>query len=63
MYELTGKVSFEGEDLHLKITDLTCTGDQEFSVKGKNKEEKAKLHSVAGKLIPTIVEHFNSYKE
>lgn len=28
MYELTGKIKFEGEDLCIKIEELTCSGDQ-----------------------------------
>ena len=42
---------------------MTCTGDQEFGVKGKTKEEKEKLRAVASKVVAVVVEHFGSYKE
>ena len=63
LYEISGDISFEGEDLKIKLVELTCSGDQDYVVKGKKAEEKAKLSSVAGKLVSLVVETFNRYKE
>jgi hypothetical protein len=63
MYEITGKVNFEGEELYLKLEEFTCSGDQEYSIKGKKKEEKEKLKPFAKKVASLIVGVFNSYKE
>lgn len=51
LFELTGKVVFEGEGLEIKLEDVTCTGDREYSVKGKVKEERERVSKVAGKLV------------
>ena len=63
MYEISGKIKFEGEELYVKLEELTCSGDQEFSVKGKKKEEREKLKPFASKIVSLVVEVFNRYKE
>jgi len=47
LYEISGKVNFEGEDLFLNLKEFTCSGDREYEVKGKKAEERAKLLSLA----------------
>ena len=37
LFELTGKMVFEGDGLEIKLDDITCTGDRDYSVKGKVK--------------------------
>ena len=62
MYEISGKISFEGEDLFIKLEDISCSGDRDYRVSGKVKEEKEKLLTVSEKMIGVIVQAFNSYK-
>lgn len=63
LYEITGRVRFEGEDLELKLQELTCSGDREFQVKGKSKEERALLQAAAGQILEVVVGCFNRFKE
>jgi hypothetical protein len=55
LYEITGTLKFEGDELELKLKELTCSGDQEWGVKGKVKEEKERLRSVGGKIVGAVV--------
>ena len=34
---MTGRVAFEGDGLEIKLEDISCTGDRDYSVKGKVK--------------------------
>lgn len=43
LYDLSGEIKFEGDALLIKIKEVACSGDQEYTVKGKKKEEKEKL--------------------
>lgn len=63
LFEVTGTVRFEGEDLELKLEEITCSGDREYSVKGKKKEERSVLEGAAEQIVEAIVGCFNRYKE
>lgn len=62
LYELSGEIKFEGEELMLKIQEVACSGDQEYTVKGKKQEEKEKLIAVGEKIIQVMVDCLNQYK-
>ena len=42
---------------------MNCTGDREFRVIGKDKDEKVRLNKVAGEVIELVVQECNRYKE
>lgn len=56
-------MKFEGDDLQLTIEDMTCSGDQEYSVKGKVVEEREKLQSVGAGVVAVLLQTFNAYKQ
>lgn len=49
--------------MELKLEELTCSGDREYKVKGKSKEEKATLQPLAEQIVDVVVGCFNRYKE
>ena len=62
LYEITGKISFEGEDLVINLLEFTCSGDREYKVQSKKAEERAKLESVVDCLAEVVVQVFNGFK-
>jgi hypothetical protein len=45
------------------LEEVTCSGDREFKVKGKKKEERALLEGVGEGVVEAMVDCFNRYKE
>ncbi len=62
LYEISGKIKFEGEELEVKVAEVTCSGDREWQAKGKKKEEREKLAGVGGKLVEAMVGVINRFK-